>query len=216
MTRVWGIEPAMNHRIRLIGREGCFDGFLKVVRYRLRHSLFAGGWTAPLIRERVEGLRSAAVLLYDPVRERLVLVEQFRIGALESERGAWVLEPVGGVVAAGQDPADTVRREAREEAGCEVLALELIGTYFAAPGVSDERITLFCGRVDSAAVGGIHGLPHEGEDTRVAVLDLEQAAEELFSGNINTATAIISVQWLVANRERLRSDWRERLFRTAL
>jgi ADP-ribose pyrophosphatase len=197
----------MDFRIELIDNKHCFSGFLKLVRYRLRHSLFAGGSSPPLVRERVEGLRAAVVLLYDPVRDRLVLVEQFRIGALEDGRGAWLLEPVGGVVADGQDPAQVVRREAMEEAGCEVLALEPVGTYYAAPGISDERITLYCGCVEAPVAGAIHGLADEGEDTRVVLLDAAQAARELFSGKINTATAIISIQWLVANRERLRVAW---------
>jgi ADP-ribose pyrophosphatase len=197
----------MDFRIEVIDNKRCFSGFLKLVRYRLRHSLFAGGWSPPLARERVEGLRAAVVLLYDPERDRLVLVEQFRIGALEEGRGAWLLEPVGGVVADGQDPAQVVMREAMEEAGCEVLALESVGTYYAAPGISDERIALYCGRVDAAAAGGIHGLADEGEDTRVLVLDAAQAAIELFSGKIKAASAIIAIQWLVANRERLRVAW---------
>jgi ADP-ribose pyrophosphatase len=199
----------MDYRIDIIDRETCFRGFLSLVRYRLRHRLFSGGWSRPLTRERLEGLRAAAVVLYDPLLDRVVLVEQFRIGGLESGTGAWMLEPVGGVVGPGEDPAEVVRREVREEAGCEVLALEPIGALHVAPGVSDEQLTLFCGRVDAVRARGIHGLGDEGEETRVVAIDVAQVAKELFSGRINNSAAIICIQWLIANRARLSSAWGE-------
>ncbi len=197
----------MDYRIEILAREVCFEGFLKLVRYRLRHGLFRGGWSAPVVRERLEGLRAVAVLLYDPNRDQVVLVEQFRIGALEGGRGAWTLEPVGGVVEPGRDSARVVAQEAMEEAGCEIRALESIGTFLVSPGISDDRVGLFCGCVDAGSAGGVYGLQREGEDTRVVIVDLEQAIQELFAGRINTTTAIITIQWLVLNRDRLRSAW---------
>lgn len=197
----------MKLRVEVLDRETCHRGFLNLVRYRLRHSMFRGGWSPPLIRERLEDLRAAAALLYDPRSDRVVLVEQFRVGVLERGRDAWTLEPVGGVVAPGADPAATVRREAQEEAGCEIAALEPIGTFYVSPGITDDRVALFCGCVDARTIGGIHGLQHEGEDIRAVVIDAEQAFSELFCGRISTTTAIITVQWLVMNRDRLRAQW---------
>lgn len=197
----------MEYCIEVLGQQVCYRGFLKLVRYRLRHSLFRGGWSRPIERERLEDLRAAVVLLYDPHLDRVVLVEQFRVGLLEQARNAWTLEPVGGVIMPGTDAATTVRREAREEAGCEVLALESIGTFYVSPGFSDDRIDLFCGCVGSERLGGIQGLPEEGEDIRVVKIDAEQAFAELFCGRINSTTAIIGIQWLAANRERLRAKW---------
>jgi ADP-ribose pyrophosphatase len=197
----------MKYAVQIIAREHCFDGFLKLVRYRLRHSLFAGGWSPIIERERIEYLNSAAALLYDAVRDQVVLVEQFRVGALEHGRGAWTLEPVGGVVKVGEDAGAVVRREALEEAGCEILDLASIGAYHVSPGTSADRIRLFCGRVDAARAGGIHGLRDEGEDTRVVVIDAEQAIGHLCSGKIDTSSAIIAIQWLAMNRGRLRVEW---------
>ena len=88
----------MNKTIEILARDTAYDGFLRVDRYRLRHGLFGGGWSRDLVRERVERLRAAAVLLYDPDVDRVVLVEQFRIGAHEAGGGAWLLEIVGGYV----------------------------------------------------------------------------------------------------------------------
>ncbi len=197
----------MKYAIDVIGNEACFEGFFKLVRYRVRHSLFAGGWSRILVRERMEALNAVAAMLYDPRRDQLVLVEQFRIGALEAGPGAWTLEPVGGVVMDGEDPASVVRREAMEEAGCQVECLEAIGSYYVSPGTSVERVRLFCGCVDASAAGGTFGVDGEGEDTRVVVVDAASAIQRLFTGGIDTALTIIGVQWLAMNRERLRQGW---------
>jgi ADP-ribose pyrophosphatase len=176
---------------------------LRLVRYRLRHALFGGGMSLPLVRERLEGLRAVAALLYDPITDRVVMVEQFRTGLLEQGRGAWTLEPVGGVVAPGDEPEEAARREAIEEAGVKLSGLELIGSFYVIPGYSDDQVTFYCGFVQAESAGGIHGLAEEGEDVRVVVLDAEQAISELFSGRINTTTAIIGIQWLAKHRARL-------------
>ncbi len=195
----------MNYRI--LETETPYAGFLKLNRYRLRHELFAGGDSEPLIRERVEMYHAASVLPYDPARDAVVLIEQFRIGALEHPGGAWVLEVVGGIVERGEPPAAVARRETREEAGREVLALEKVCDFMVSPGTSTERIHLYCARVDSAGAGGIHGLDHEGEDIRAAVMPFESAAAELYGGRINSTSSIIAMQWLLLNRERLRREW---------
>jgi ADP-ribose pyrophosphatase len=200
----------MKYAIEVIDRERCFDGFLRLVRYRLRHSAFAGGWGPVIVRERLEYLNAVAAILYDANRDQVVMVEQFRIGALEHGRRAWTLEPVGGILQTGEDATEVVRREAVEEAGCKILDLESIGTYHVSPGTSADRVRLFCGRVDATLARGIHGLPEEGEDTRVAVIDTEQAIGELYSGRIDTSAAIIAIQWLAMNRGRLRVQWGSR------
>jgi ADP-ribose pyrophosphatase len=196
----------MKYRIEVLGSETCWDGFFLLRRYRLRHSLFAGGWSGEVVRERVERLRAASVLLYDPEADAVVMIEQFRVGALEQGPGAWLLETVGGLVEPGQEPDEVARREAREEAGCEILDLLPICDFFVSPGTSVERIHLFCGRVDSRNAGGVHGLVHEGEDIRVDVLAAEQAIAELYTGRVNSTSAIISIQWLALHRAGLRQE----------
>jgi ADP-ribose pyrophosphatase len=111
------------------------------------------------------------------------------------------------MVPPGADPGAVVRKEAMEEAGCSVSFLETIGSYFVSPGFSDDRVTLYCGCVRADTAAGVHGRSEEGEDTRVVIIDAEQAAGELFTGRIDTTPAIIGVQWLTLHRERIRADW---------
>lgn len=197
----------MNYAVEIIAREVCCDGFLRVARYCLRHSLFAGGWSRVLHRERLEPMHAAAAVLYDPQSDQVVMVEQFRIGSLELGAAAWTLEPVGGVVHAGEDPAQVVCREAMEEAGCAIVDLVPIGTVQVSPGIAAQRLDLYCGRVNAADLAGVFGLAQEGEETRVTVLDLGQALAALFASGLDNSAAIISLQWLALNRGDLRARW---------
>ncbi|MCU0766905.1 MAG: NUDIX domain-containing protein [Gammaproteobacteria bacterium] len=200
----------MDKRCEILARDTVYDGFLRVDRYRLRHSLYSGGTSRELVRERVERLRAAAILLYDPDADRVVMIEQFRIGAHEAGVGAWLLETVGGYVPPDESPEQVARREAMEEAGCEVREIEPIGEFYLSPGTSVERITLYCGRVQAPTGGALHGLDHEGEDIRVEVLPADAAIAELFTGRIDSTTGIITLQWLAAHRARLRTAWGRR------
>jgi ADP-ribose pyrophosphatase len=199
----------MKKQLEILARDTAYDGFLRVDRYRLRHSLYAGGWSRELVRERVERLRAAAILLYDPDVDQVVMVEQFRIGAHEAGAGAWLLEIVGGYVPPEELPEAVARREAVEEAGCAVGEIEPIGEFYLSPGTSVERISLYCGRVRAPAGGAVHGLDHEGEDIRVEVLPADAAIAELFTGRVNSTTAIVALQWLSAHRARLRARWQD-------
>ena len=197
----------MGKRVEVVEQEDLLEGFFRIRRYRLRHSLFAGGMSAELERLRVEDLGAVSVLLYDPDLDRVVLIEQFRVGAMEAGEGAWLLETIGGYLEPGESLEDVARRETREEAGCDLLDLAPICEFYVSPGISVERISLYCGRVDSTRADGIHGLDEEGEDIRVLVMPAEEAINELYGGRVNSTSVIIAMQWLAMHRDQLRARW---------
>jgi ADP-ribose pyrophosphatase len=192
----------------VLERAVAYDGHFKIIRYRLRHRLFAGGMSRELTREVFERGHAVAVLPFDPARNQVVLVEQFRIGTLGVVDEPWLLEPVAGIIESGESALDVARREAAEEAGLELLELVPACTYFASPGGSTETCRVFIGRVDAAGAGGIHGLADEGEDIRVHVVDLDTALEGLCGGGIHAATTVIALQWLALHRAELQERWK--------
>jgi ADP-ribose pyrophosphatase len=194
--------------VELLARETPFAGYSRLHVLRLRHRLHRGGWSREVEREVFERRAAAAVLPYDPARDRVVLIEQFRPGAYAAGLGCFQLEPVAGVIADGEEPIDVARREAREEAGCEILAFEPMCTYTVSPGYSTEVVFAWCGRIDAAGVGGIHGQAHEDEDIRVHVLAFDVAMRRLAAGEFQYALTILALQWLALNRDRLRGLWR--------
>ncbi|MCU7929061.1 MAG: NUDIX domain-containing protein [Candidatus Thiodiazotropha sp. (ex Dulcina madagascariensis)] len=197
----------MNYQYELVESDPVYRGFLKINRYLLKHDLYMGGESVPLMRERLEQLRAVSVLLYDPRLDSVVLVEQFRIGAVGQEVMPWILETVGGFSPVDESDESVARREAIEEANCEIGRLESICEFMVSPGISVDRIALFCGEVDAANAQGVHGLDHEGEDIRVVVMAAEEAIGELYTGRASSTSIIIALQWLAMNRDRIRRQW---------
>ena len=192
----------------VLGRTPCHDGFFRVERLRLRFALFAGGWSRPIEREVLDRGHAACVLLYDAAADRVVLVEQFRAPVIDEPGGPWLIETVAGIIERGETPEDVIRREAVEEADITIGPIERIGEVLVSPGGCTERLTMFCGGVDSSAAGGLHGLAEEGEDIRVVVMDAGDAIKAVSDGLILAANAVIPLQWLTINHLRLRNEWR--------
>lgn len=193
--------------VEVVEREECFRGFYKLDRLHLRHRLFAGGMGKLINRELFVRHDAVCVLPYDPRRDEVVLIEQFRVGALDKSATPWLLELVAGLIDKDEQPEEVARREAVEEAGLTLGALWPVCAYYPSPGGSDERVHLFVGRCDSVGAGGIHGLEEEGEDIRVHVLPFEDALARVRDGRIDNAASIMALQWLALNRDEVRGLW---------
>lgn len=196
-------QPLGSADCEIIEREPLYRGFFRLERYHVRHKRFAGGSIGPFTREVFVRHEAAVVLLFDPARDVVVMIEQFRAPAVGKVENPWLLELVAGLLDKGEPAAEVARREAVEEAGCEILALLPIARYMPSPGASDELVHLFVGLVDSEGVGGLHGLPDEHEDIRVHCLPLTDVRQLLEAGRINNAATLIALQWLLLNRERI-------------
>ena len=204
--------------VRVFTKGSPYKGYFRIDRYRLSHRLFDGGWSAPMTREVFERGHAVGVLLYDPGRDAVVVIEQFRIGAYAAQPSLrfrrrvspWLMEVVAGIVEKGESPEHVARREAREEAGCEVLDLVPICDYMVTPGGSTETVILFCGRVRASRHGSIHGIDAEHEDIRVHVVPSARALVWLDSGAACNSMIVIALQWFRLNRDRLRKRWRTR------
>ncbi|WP_043310383.1 NUDIX domain-containing protein [Pseudomonas sp. ML96] len=198
----------MSHAdVEVIQREICFKGFYRLDRLHLRHRQFAGGMGPQLSRELFVRHDAVCVLPYDPQRDTVVLLEQFRVGAMEKSANPWLLELVAGLIDKDEQPEEVAHREAEEEADLKLGALWPITQYYPSPGGSDELVHLYVGRCDSEGVGGVHGLAEEGEDIRVHVWPLEDALQAVKDGRINNAASIIALQWLALNRAEVRGLW---------
>ena len=193
--------------IEILQRETAYRGYFRIDRYRLRHRTYAGGWTGEMVREIFERGHAAAVLLYDPDRDQVVLIEQFRMAYHAAGQPAWQLEIVAGIIGEGESPEDVACRETTEETGCVAGDLEPIQEYMPSPGGCTERVTLYCARIDAATAGGIHGLAHENEDIRTVVMDADEAIARLDAGRLINSPLIITLAWLARHRERLRAKW---------
>lgn len=195
-------------QVEIIDRTTPYRGYLRVDTYRLRHQIFDQGWSEEMHREVMERGHAVGVLPYDPVADRVILIEQFRIGGYCAPGfSPWQIECVAGMIEPGHGAEDTARREALEEADVVVGALEPIAHYLTSPGGSTESIQLFCGHADSSGVGGIHGLAHEHEFIRVFTAPAYEAFDMVGNGHVANSMTVIALQWLKLNRELMRDRW---------
>ncbi|MDZ7825257.1 MAG: NUDIX domain-containing protein [Gammaproteobacteria bacterium] len=193
--------------VEILDRRTAFRGFFRMDVLRLRHRLFEGGWSAPMERELF--VRGPAVVLipWDPDRDELVMIEQFRIGSLEFGPCPWQMEFVAGIAEDGEDPEEVARREALEEANLEVGGMVPVHRYQVSPGGNTEEIRIYCGRVDASRAGGVHGLDSEHEDIRVHRVAFADALAALEAGQVRNAAGIVGLQWLALHRDALRARW---------
>ncbi|HCG8633783.1 ADP-ribose diphosphatase [Vibrio parahaemolyticus] len=192
--------------VEIISKESVFEGFFKMVKYRFKHKLFAGGWSDVVEREMFERGHAAAMLPYDPKTDQVVIIEQIRIGALEHEH-PWQLEIVAGMIDRAESAEEVIRREAEEEAGITVGRVASVTSYYPSSGGCSEKLDVFVGEVDASKAHGIHGLDYEDEDIRVHVLSREQAYQWVKDGIFENGASIIALQWLQLNHQELRSQW---------
>lgn len=192
---------------QLLRRETLYEGFLRLARLHIAHARFQGGEDLQIERELIQRGHAAVVLPYDPVRDTVVLVEQFRVGALDSPQGPWLIEAIAGLIEPGEAPAEVARREAWEEAGCALDELVHAFDYMPSPGSCDERVSLFIARAATEALGGHFGVTEEGEDIRVHVLPADEAFSLVRDGVIESVNALLALQWLQLNRTAIRERW---------
>lgn len=173
-----------------------YSGFLKLFKYTITHRLFTGKSSGPLIREATVRPPSAGVILFDPVHDQVVLVEQFRMGPFLGKDDPWLLEVVAGISEPGETLEEVALREVEEETGYKITSLMPVSDFYVSPGASNEKLRLFCGLINAAKAGGVFGLASEGEDIRVHALPFPEAYDMMEDGSIANAPAIIALQWL--------------------
>ena len=162
--------------------------------------MFNGEMSRTFKREVFERGNASAVLLYDPSLDKIVLIEQFRIGAYAANRNPWMLELVAGIDESGETPENVVRREAMEEAGLELKTVKFALNYLVSPGGTSEVINLFIATVDSTMAKGIHGLADENEDIKVHTFDFKEAMQMIESGKICNAATILALYYLAVHK----------------
>ncbi|MGG7565802.1 NUDIX domain-containing protein [Rhodovulum sp. DZ06] len=182
-----------------------YASYFGIEAMEVRHETFGGGLSAPLTRAAFVSGDAVTVLPYDPARDEVLLIAQWRAGPhARGDAHPWPLEVIAGRLDADESAEAAARREALEEAGLELDAVEPVGGYYPSPGVMAEHITSYIAVADLSEAGGVHGLEEEGEDIAAIRLGFDEAMALLDRGAVNSATAMISLLQLARRREALR------------
>lgn len=202
-----GRQGTFNGNVRLDRHERVYSGFFALDEATLRHDTFAGGQSAALERSWLVGADASLVLPYDAVRDRVLLVEQMRVGPLgRGDREIWQYEPIAGRIDPGETPQDAAHREAQEEAGLTFDRLETVGASYASPGTTTDFFHIFVGLADLPDdVTGLGGLSAEHEDIRSCVMSFDDFLGMAEAGTIVNTPLVLLAYWLAHHRSRLRS-----------
>lgn len=214
------LAPFGQADVEVLAQEIVYHGFFKIHKARLRHKLFRGGWSSEMEREIVDRGHAVVVLPYDPERDSIIMLEQFRVGAVSSlggvkrhadlsEGSPWLLELVAGMIDEGETEAQVAMREMQEEAGLSAEKLKFAMRYLSSPGGLTERISIYIAKVEATTAASYGGVADEHEDIRVSEVPREQMNAWLEEGLIDNAATVIALQWLELHRAALLAEWAE-------
>ncbi|MDW3221640.1 MAG: NUDIX domain-containing protein [Paracoccaceae bacterium] len=195
-------------RVDITERRRMYAEYFALDEFDLSHERFDGSMTPQLMRAVFVAADAAHVLPYDPVRDRVLVIEQMRLGPLaRGDAALWQLEPIAGRLDPGETPQEAVRREAIEETGVSIGALHAVGETYSSPGNSTEFHYTYVGIADLPDdAGGVGGLDAEEEDIRSHVMDFDTLMAQCDTQRIVNAPLVLIAYWLARHRDRLRAS----------
>lgn len=186
-----------SEEVKIQSREYLFRGFIQVEKVSLQHRLFNQTEYTPILqRELIHRPEAAGVLIYDDAQQKFALIEQFRVGAMDDSDSAWQLEIIAGVLDGDESPESCIRRESLEESGCEIDELEHLFSFYPSAGACSELFHLYTAQAHLPEQGGVFGMPDEGENIQLHLIDYSEVTHLLTNGRLRNAPVIMALQWL--------------------
>ncbi|MFD1795788.1 NUDIX domain-containing protein [Paracoccus aurantiacus] len=195
-------------RVEVRSRHERYGRYFSVEEVELRHRRHDGSWSERLAREVFISADAALLLPYDPVRDEVLLISQFRVGPFaRGQAQCWMLEPIAGRIDVGETPADAARREAVEEAGLSVGRLYALPGHYPTPGANSEYFYPFVATVDLSdyRAGQGFGLDDEGEDITTHVLPRAALLRLAMSGQLQCGPLFAMALWLDRQADAIRA-----------
>ena len=189
------------------GNRTVYKGFFSVKEYDLSFTKFEGSKSDVVTRSALISFDAVIVLPYDPVHDRVILIEQFRAGPFaRQEENPWCLEPIAGLIDHGETPEEAGLREAHEEAGLTLSRLELVARSYPSPGISTEFFHQYIGITSLPKTTSlVSGLASEAEDIRSHIFCFSDFLKMIEAGQITVGPAILLGLWLAQHRDKLRA-----------
>ena len=185
----------MSYQYKIYSKKKLHDGFFKLHEINFTHQKHDGNWSSKVKREVFSGAHVASVLPYDPIKKKILLINQFRPGVLKRSLNPILTEIVAGIIDEGETPHEAAKRECMEETGCIVHRLQDIYSYYPAPGSSESYYHLFLGEISSFEGEKILGQKNENEDILVKSYTVEEVKELLKKREIINGLSLLALQW---------------------
>ena len=189
----------MSSKFKILHKKIIHNGFFKMNEVTLKYQKYDGSWSNEVKRELFGGAQVSAVLPYDPLSKKIVLIQQFRPGTISKEGNNYLDEIVAGIIDQNEKPEDAAKRECLEETGCKVNKLTSIQGYFPAPGSSESFYHLLLAEVVAPSKEIIRGLESENEDILVKSYNFEEVKEKIKNKEILNGITLVALQWFFLN-----------------
>lgn len=193
--------------VRNLVRTPLHEGFFTLARHSFEQRQLSGEWSSTISREILERPMAVAVLPYDPVRDEVLLISQVLIGAHLAGKPARQLQVIAGMVDPGEDADQAALREAREEAGCEILRILQLQDFQPSPGGSNEMVSVKIVEANLEKAGGHFGLASENEDIKAIVMSASAAIDALDQGEVIAGPAVVALLQFARKRDQVRREW---------
>ncbi len=192
------IGPEGQQRLQILSRAEPYAKFFSVEELVLRQRRHRGDWSPEMLRAVFVSGDAAVVLPYDPIRDRVLLIDQLRAGPMaRGDRQPWFHETVAGRVDPGETPEQAALREAVEEAGLSIRQLIPGPHNYPSPGILSEYLYFYIGIADLPdEVGGFGGLDSEDEDIRSFILPRAELTAMAMAGQIRNGPLLTLALWL--------------------
>ena len=185
----------MNSKYKIIDSKLLHKGFFDLKQLNLIHKKHDGSWSSEIKREVFGGAHVSTVLPYDPIKKKIILLQQFRPGIIKRKHNPIILEIVAGMIDEGEAPSDAAKRECLEETGCLVNKLIEIYSYYPAPGSSESFYHFFLAEVKSFEGEKIFGQKNENEDILVKSYSIKEIKNLMKKKKIVNAATLLALQW---------------------
>ncbi len=189
----------MGNDYSVISKRNLYKGFFELREITLKYKKHDGEWTNNLKRELFSGAQVAALLPYDPISKKIILINQFRPGIIKQKINPMINEIVAGIVDKNEKPKKAAIRECKEETGCKAKKVKKIISFFPAPGSSESYYHLYLGEIVSFEGHRITGQSHENEDILAKCYSINEIKKMIKKNQIINGLTLIAIQWFLLN-----------------
>jgi GDP-mannose pyrophosphatase NudK len=187
------------NRVKILQEKILYKGWSLLREFIIEYKR-SDGHIESQTREIYNSGDGAAVLMYNNVDRKILLIKQFRLPVLlNNHPDGFILECPAGMLDE-LEPEKAIIKEISEETGYQITQVEKIYEAFATPGAHMEKIHFYTAAYDPSmktSIGG--GQRSEQEDILVIEFDFDHIEQLLMSGEFIDAKTIILLQWALLN-----------------
>lgn len=189
-----------NNRLKNINSKILSDNFYILKKLTFDYKMSNGKWVTQS-REVYNRGDGAGILLYNKLKQTVILTKQFRMPTyMNGNKDGLLIEVTAGMLDL-DNPIDCIIRETEEEVGYRIKDVKKVYEAYASPGVMTEKMHFFIAEyTDSMKVSDGGGLESEHEDIEVLEIPFIDALDMLSNGKIHDMRTIVLLQYAQINK----------------